>query len=255
MSNARTSSAWIERLGLVARVHGWSGASGLALVATSAPLAATGIAQDSPDSTWRPTDAVAQSESSMRRALAPLDRLMSKAPSLPRGAASHPCDDAAELFVQVGATVEYAFPLGVQASAGEVQVTMLSGTLIGDIVRSLDRFAMAFGFGVEVSPANPDRVHLWSSMAGGDATLIVRDVDGVQPIVYRQAVGGSGQPGAVDSGTTGAPGDATCDGIVNVQDLWLVIDEWGDCSACGADVTRDGVVDTQDLLLVLEHWD
>jgi ligand-binding sensor domain-containing protein len=52
------------------------------------------------------------------------------------------------------------------------------------------------------------------------------------------------------------PGDATGDGLVNVNDLLAVIGAWGACPAgsCPADLNSDGVVNVDDLLMVINHW-
>ena len=58
------------------------------------------------------------------------------------------------------------------------------------------------------------------------------------------------------------PGDVTCDGIVNVDDLLAVINGWGPCPAppasCPADVAPPpqghGVVNVDDLLMVINNW-
>jgi predicted outer membrane repeat protein len=46
------------------------------------------------------------------------------------------------------------------------------------------------------------------------------------------------------------------DGQVNVDDLILVIGNWGPCGStdCTADITNDGMVDIDDLLFVILHW-
>lgn len=56
------------------------------------------------------------------------------------------------------------------------------------------------------------------------------------------------------------PGDATGDGLVNVQDLLAVIIAWGPCPEppipgnCPADLDGNGQVGVADLLLVINHW-
>jgi hypothetical protein len=50
-------------------------------------------------------------------------------------------------------------------------------------------------------------------------------------------------------------GDATGDGVVNVNDLLAVINAWGLCSPpCPADLDGNGVVDIDDLLTVINNW-
>ena len=47
--------------------------------------------------------------------------------------------------------------------------------------------------------------------------------------------------------------DITGDGVVNVSDLLLVIDQWGSTDS-PADVNFDGIVDVTDLLIVVGNW-
>jgi hypothetical protein len=49
------------------------------------------------------------------------------------------------------------------------------------------------------------------------------------------------------------PGDAVADCTIDVDDLILVILEWGN-SVSTADVTGDGIVDVDDLVLVIANW-
>jgi hypothetical protein len=49
-------------------------------------------------------------------------------------------------------------------------------------------------------------------------------------------------------------GDVNVDGVIDVDDLMAVINNWGACQDCAADVTGNGVIDVDDLLLVLIHW-
>jgi len=50
-------------------------------------------------------------------------------------------------------------------------------------------------------------------------------------------------------------GDINGDGVVNVNDLLLIINAWGECGdPCEADLTNDGVVDVNDLLEVIAAW-
>jgi hypothetical protein len=56
--------------------------------------------------------------------------------------------------------------------------------------------------------------------------------------------------------SSGVPGDANGDGMVNADDILAVISAWGQCPPgdCPADVNGDGVVNTDDLLLVIANW-
>ena len=53
-------------------------------------------------------------------------------------------------------------------------------------------------------------------------------------------------------------GDVNADGIVDVNDLVMVISNWGACpvppTPCDADVDGDGIVDVDDLVAVITDW-
>ena len=51
------------------------------------------------------------------------------------------------------------------------------------------------------------------------------------------------------------PGDLTGEGLVDGEDLSLLLGEWGICPpSCPGDITRDGRVDGEDLTLLLGEW-
>ncbi len=52
------------------------------------------------------------------------------------------------------------------------------------------------------------------------------------------------------------PGDITCDGMVDVDDLNEVLSQWGNVVTVGtfADISPDGVIDVDDLNEVLSNW-
>lgn len=53
----------------------------------------------------------------------------------------------------------------------------------------------------------------------------------------------------------GVPGDLNGDGVVEVNDLLILIAGWGPCSGeCPADLSGDGVVNVSDILLLLSFW-
>jgi hypothetical protein len=49
-------------------------------------------------------------------------------------------------------------------------------------------------------------------------------------------------------------GDITGDGIVNISDLLVVINQWGACAGCVADIDGNNVVNVIDLLIVINAW-
>ena len=65
-----------------------------------------------------------------------------------------------------------------------------------------------------------------------------------------------GQGQAIDGYLVGATvwADLDGDGIVGVEDLLIVISQWGTCSGCVADIDGNGVVDIEDLLIVIANW-
>jgi hypothetical protein len=54
---------------------------------------------------------------------------------------------------------------------------------------------------------------------------------------------------------TPIPADFNCDGLVNVEDLLLVIGAWGPCTKSNCpDTNDDGEVNVTDLLAVIANW-
>ena len=53
---------------------------------------------------------------------------------------------------------------------------------------------------------------------------------------------------------TGVVGDANHDGVVNVEDLLGVLEQFGRCPCCAADFDDSGFVDVDDLLAVIGGW-
>tara|TARA_Y100000589_G_C26866623_1_gene512186 strand:- start:380 stop:679 length:300 start_codon:yes stop_codon:yes gene_type:complete len=50
--------------------------------------------------------------------------------------------------------------------------------------------------------------------------------------------------------------DLNGDCTVNISDLLLLIDSWGNCSlSCSGDYNQDGIVDVDDLLVLLAMWE
>jgi hypothetical protein len=48
--------------------------------------------------------------------------------------------------------------------------------------------------------------------------------------------------------------DLNNDGSVNVHDLLLLINQWGECVGCDADFDGDGIVSVQDLISLIAAW-
>ena len=60
------------------------------------------------------------------------------------------------------------------------------------------------------------------------------------------------EPGACDESP--CEGDINEDGMVTVDDLLLVIGQWGCTGICSADANGDGIVNVEDLLVVIGAW-
>lgn len=57
--------------------------------------------------------------------------------------------------------------------------------------------------------------------------------------------------------TPSEPADLNCDGIIDIEDLFIVLSEWGECpdpDDCPADLDGNGVVDVDDLFILLANW-
>jgi hypothetical protein len=49
-------------------------------------------------------------------------------------------------------------------------------------------------------------------------------------------------------------GDLNQDGVVDGQDMLLLLQAWGPCEVCPADLNGDGWVDAADLMIMLSNW-
>ena len=98
--------------------------------------------------------------------------------------------------------------------------------------------AMLFNFGtpVDAITAIPDVVGdgSWELIAGGRNGQLTCFSGGLDAVVFD-------------------PADINEDGVVNISDLEIVIDQWGAFDS-PADINSDGIVDGFDLGLVLTGW-
>ena len=95
-------------------------------------------------------------------------------------------------------------------------------------------------------------------MVGQAAFVSVMQFGGTPPIIYSTPSGGAPTYSLITHGIDPLPGDVNCDRIVNIADLILVVQNWGECPpppfVCEADLTNDGHVNVQDLWSVLSNW-
>ena len=110
---------------------------------------------------------------------------------------------------------------------------------------------------LDQSPSLP--IH--NTFSGEHRSLVVMDVDGVTEL-YRDILNSTYFPlyeddfrdVIISNYPSSMPGDVNGDGYVNVDDLLVVISQWGPCSGCSGDLNEDGVVGVDDLLVILAHW-
>ena len=106
---------------------------------------------------------------------------------------------------------------------------------------------LAFGSGNVASTSEVDNIeHLWiRDLAAGTYALRAARVDG-----------GSGDTSVATSWWTngelgGLLGDVNGDGFIGIDDLLLMLSQWGVCNGCAGDLDGDNMVGVNDLLLLL----
>lgn len=165
-------------------------------------------------------------------------------------------------------TIRVISPNGGETwKAGETQIITwetenISNSLIGLFL--VNTSGQGFGFDANVNPTTND----------GTQKVVVPNVPTGKYKVYIKAyaigsIDYSDDYFTVVSGTQGVTGDVNGDGVVNVDDLLLVINHWGPCSvnasasaagvptvstSCAADLNHDGVVNSIDLDIVTKNW-
>jgi len=106
---------------------------------------------------------------------------------------------------------------------------------------------LAFGAGNVVSASAVDNVeHIWiTDLAAGDYLLAATRVDGGDdPASLAMAWWNNGDAADVT-------GDLDGDGLVGVDDLLILLSQWGDCPDCSGDLDGDGTVSVDDLLILI----
>jgi hypothetical protein len=73
-------------------------------------------------------------------------------------------------------------------------------------------------------------------------------------VTGRFGTGGFPSVVAVLSPGFSKPGDTDCNSTVNVDDILRVINSWGPCQGCAADFGDDGIVNLTDLFVVIDNW-
>ncbi|TVQ51608.1 MAG: hypothetical protein EA377_12155 [Phycisphaerales bacterium] len=115
-------------------------------------------------------------------------------------------------------------------------------------------YGLGNGFGSDGAPQGTSWI---DAMLFEDETyyLVVSQWSSTQPgQPYTNTVTG---PGSFILPGDDVLGDLNGDGVVNVFDLLLLLEDWGACDTpgdCPADLNDDGFVNVFDLLLLLENW-
>jgi len=175
-------------------------------------------------------------------------------------AASTPCDQSAELFIETGTQLighGAIVTIDVGGESGAAPFTFASGTAQADVIAAINSMVQSTGVVAQASEVNPDRVQLQSILPGGDAFVSAQQTSGSDPLIHPSADRGSPVWRLIAHGETGIAGDADCDGMVGTGDLQIVIGHWGACPpalSCPGDVNLSGIVNLEDLLLVINHW-
>jgi hypothetical protein len=119
---------------------------------------------------------------------------------------------------------------------------------------------VAVAAGIDVIGGEPpflgqaDLVELTFESLGGGCVAPVVFAPTEPPSRLTDPVGNAIEPIVFDAlPIIDCPADIVRDCIVNVNDLLLLLAEWGDSDSV-ADINGDGVVDVNDLLLLLAAW-
>jgi hypothetical protein len=172
------------------------------------------------------------------------------------------CAEPATAFLSTGLVLENggkgSTALVLHGTDGSQAFAFSSGTSQMNIVAALNSLFDSTGIGAIQCPANPERIQLHSMMVGQAAFVSVMQLGSTPPIIFETPSGGTGTFRLYTNGLDRLPGDVNCDRIVNVADLLLVVQNWGDCPlppfVCEADLTNDGAVNGCDLLSVVNNW-
>ncbi len=138
-----------------------------------------------------------------------------------------------------GIAPEIARGLWCVEPGGDVNLVIRAGQLIDtgdDVLRAVEHFSITSGTGADSGRRPGVNTH-------GDVALAVHFFDGTNAVVVAQR-------------PSPCLGDLNGDGVVDPQDLAIVLAHWGQVGPIGAhgDVDRDGDTDAQDLAIVLANW-
>ncbi|MDP7008360.1 MAG: M14 family zinc carboxypeptidase [Phycisphaerales bacterium] len=94
-----------------------------------------------------------------------------------------------------------------------------------------------------------------SSIADESSEVWIRWTMGTTDTSWRYSGWNIDDVRLVTSVESGIVGDVNCDGVVNVEDILLVVASWGPCNeVCAEDIVPDFNIGVEDILLVIANW-
>jgi hypothetical protein len=139
---------------------------------------------------------------------------------------------------------------------------MLDGDIADNHYITADGYQV-FAGGKQPTAGDPG----WVSVEGGDFRPVAQSalVQRIEPLLATVDAMGAARPEPASTGafeTTLSPpdcgnADITGDDAVNIDDLILLITNWGECGECPADIVPlvgDYTVDVSDLLMMITNW-
>ena len=165
------------------------------------------------------------------------------------------CDEPAELYLSTDAVLAYGVTIEIEGNIGGAVFTFVSGQTMVAIIAAINSLQDDLGVTAKQCAVNEQRIELRSIEAGQDQFVAADEIDGYDPIIFAEPVGGPALWELTDYGEDGVVGDINCDRIVNVTDLLRLLGAWGPCEGCVEDLDGDGVVGWMDLVLLLDNWD
>jgi len=171
------------------------------------------------------------------------------------------CAGHAAIYLDTGTTIDNggngSIEFEISGVGGEQQFTFASGTAQISIIETINAFSETIGVSASLVSIESPRLNISSLQSGSAQFVSVVQLNGVEPMVCDQPMGGTCTFRQTDFGEDGVPGDVDCNGVINTNDIVALFDMWGTCddsTDCTGDQNSDGQVNVIDLLLVLEQW-
>ena len=175
------------------------------------------------------------------------------------------CAEPAEIYLSANANLNLqdymTLTLEILGNQGQQQFTFYSGTTQANIIAAINTFTDETGVITRQSPENSDRVEFNSTLLGSNGWVRVKQINFPEypnNLLARTPFRSVIASDLKDLGRDGLAGDVDCDYDVDGSDLSQVIENWGLCpqppEPCPFDLTGNGIVDVDDLLRVINNW-